>query len=369
VFTPALGMGGSYPIVVSIDEGDSTRVHVAFRTAGPDDLAPGLAISNGESRRGQLDTRDADVVDVYRFGVDRVGDASLRLRGSVGADLLLLNQKGTQLACDCAGVQSEDILKRLAPGTYFAAVRARPSDHGSYSLSLRMRDPTTTTIGLARSRDGMRLAVTAKVSSAAVSGRIVFELDRFDPLTQWRFVAAVTRSAGGSPLPVTIKPQLGGWRIRAEYQSSLSASRSASAWINFVVDSAQGAIPKAGPTCRPESDLGFVAAGMKVTCTVKGFTQSSPAEAPTPAAGVAALTKLVTGIPLLKDPFRTNLLADLSDASTAISDKKPDNASAKLGDFITQIQAAPLRAQLSSAQRSSLVDLATSIRSALASRH
>jgi hypothetical protein len=168
---------------------------------------------------------------------------------------------------------------------------------------------------------------------------------------------------------VTIKPQLGGWRIRAEYQGSLSASRSASAWINFVVDSAQGAVPKAGPTCRPESDLGFVAAGMKVTCTVKGFTQSSPAEAPTPAAGVAALTKLVTGIPLLKDPFRTNLLADLSDASTAISDKKPDNASAKLGDFITQIQAAPLRAQLSSAQRSSLVDLATSIRSALASRH
>lgn len=81
------------------------------------------------------------------------------------------------------------------------------------------------------------------------------------------------------------------------------------------------------------------------------------------------MTKLVSGIPLLKDPFRTNLLADLSDASTAISDKKPDNASAKLGDFSTQIQAAPLRAHLSSAQRSSLLDLATSIRSALASRH
>ena len=40
--------------------------------------------------------------------------------------------------------------------------------------------------------------------------------------------------------------------------------------INFVVDSAQGAVPKAAPTCRPASNLRFVAAGMKVTCTVKG---------------------------------------------------------------------------------------------------
>jgi hypothetical protein len=367
LFTPELGMGGSYPIVVSMDEGDSTRVHVALRAAGPDDLAPGLQLANGESHRGHLDTRGADVVDVYRFGVDKVGDASLVLRGRARADLLLLDQKGIQLACSCAGGPKEDIVKRLAPGTYFAAVRARPSERGDYALTLRLREPTTTTISLTRSPDGTKLAATAKVSSAADTGRIVFELDRFDPLTQWRFVAAVTRPAGSSPLPVTIRPQLGGWRIRAEYQGSLSASRSASAWVDFVVDTAHGVAPKSASTCGPRSNHAFAAAGMKVTCTAEGFARSSPGTAPAPAAALSSMTKLVSGIPLLKEPFRTNLLTDLADASTAVSNKKPDSASATLGDFITQLQAAPLRAQLTVEQLNRLLDLATSTRNQLAS--
>jgi hypothetical protein len=364
VFTPELGTGGRYPIVVSMDAGDSARVHVAFRTAGADDQAPGLPMSNGESRAGRLDTRDADVVDLYRFGVEKVGDASVGLRGGVRADLLLLNQKGTQLACACTGVQSEQIVKRLAPSTYLIAVRARPGERGSYSLSLRMRNPTTTTISLARSQDGTKIAVAGNASSAADSGRVVYELDRYDPLTQWRFFAAVERPAG-SRIPVTIKPQLGGWRIRAEYDGSLSASRSASSWINFVVDTMQGGARKAAPSCKPVSNAAFDVAGMKVTCTAKGFASNPGGKPPTPAAGLAALTKLVSGIALLRDPFRTTLLGDLSDASGALSDKKPDVASASVSDFITQVQAQALRAQLTSSQRGRLLDLATGIRSQL----
>jgi hypothetical protein len=368
VYTPDFGTGGTYPVVVSMDEGDSAHVHVALRLAGTDDLAPGVLLQNGVSSDGHLDPREADVVDVYRFSVERVGDASLRLRGNVRADLLLLNQKGIQLACACGGVQSDDIVKRLAPSTYLVAVRARPAERGSYSLSLRMRNPTATTISLARSGDGTKLALSANVSGAADFGRIVFELDRYDPLTQWRFVAAVTRAVGGSPLPVTIKPQLGAWRIRAEYQGTLSTSRSASAWINFIVDNASEGAPKAARTCGPASNLTFAAGAMSVTCTAKGFAGSTGGKGSTaPAAGFAELTKLVSGIALLKDPFRTNLLADLSDASAAVASKKPDIASAKLGDFIAQVQAAPLRAQLTSAQRSRLLDLATGIRSELAS--
>lgn len=368
VYTPNLGASGAYPLVVGIDEGESAHVHVALRAAGPDDLAPGMPLGNGESRRDQLDARDADVVDIYRFAVEKVGDASLRLRGSVPADLLLLNQKGVQLACSCAGTQSEDFVKRLAPSTYFVAVRGRPGEHGAYSLSLRLRSPTTTTISLTRSEDGTKLAVAANVSRAADSGRIVYELDRYDPLAQWRFVAAVTRSAGAPALPMTIKPQLGGWRIRAEYEGSLAASRSASAWVSFVVDAASRSLPKAARTCGPASSLTFAAAGMSVTCIAKAFGESGGAKgAATPAADLASLTKLVSGIALLKDPFRTNLLTDLSTATAAVTNKKTDDASAKLGDFISQVQAAPLRAQVTSAQRSRLLDLATSIRSELGS--
>ena len=67
------------------------------------------------------------------------------------------------------------------------------------------------------------------------------------------------------------------------------------------------------------------------------------------------------------NPEPTNLLTDLSAATAAVTNKKPDDASAKLGDFISQVQAAPLRAQITSSQRSRLLDLATSIRSELGS--
>jgi hypothetical protein len=139
--------------------------------------------------------------------------------------------------------------------------------------------------------------------------------------------------------------------------------------INFVVDTMQGGTKKAAPSCKPESDLVVDVAGMKVTCSSKGFSSSSGSRPPTPIAGLAALTKLVSSIALLKDPFRTNLLTDLADASDALSNKKPDVASASIGDFITQVQARPLGAQLTAAQRGRLLDLATIIRSQLAGDH
>jgi hypothetical protein len=165
-----------------------------------------------------------------------------------------------------------------------------------------------------------------------------------------------------------LTPQLGGWRVRAQYLGTLSSSPSVSAWINFLIDTnVAGGKAKTPRSCTSQSNLTFVAGNSAVTCTARAFSVASPAAATkTPAVQLAELEKLVTSIALLKDPFKTDLLADLDDANTAISDRKPENAIARLGDFIAQVQAAQLRAELTSDQRKQLLDNATQIRSVLA---
>jgi hypothetical protein len=49
-------------------------------------------------------------------------------------------------------------------------------------------------------------------------------------------------------------------------------------------------------------------------------------------------------------------LGELDEAIAAVGDKKPDDARAKLDDFIATVQSAPLQAQLTADQRDQLVD-------------
>ena len=132
VFTPGAGMTGSFPLLVSLPEGRAATVHVSFSRAQADDLAPGVVLSNGKLRRGHLNARSADVIDVYQYRMPVLGDATLMLRGHVRADLLLLDEQGKQLACACDGLRSATVVQRLTAGSYFAVVRGRPSETGNY---------------------------------------------------------------------------------------------------------------------------------------------------------------------------------------------------------------------------------------------
>jgi hypothetical protein len=373
VFTPGPGMSGSFPIVVSMPEGRAAKVHVALRTAEADDLAPGIELLDATVRHGRLAARDADVTDVYRFRVPKRGDATVALRGTAHADLVLIDAQGKQLACACDGLETASIVQRLPAGSYFAVVRARPGETGTYALSLRLREPTTTTVRLTPTAgDHALVAVAATVAPAVGGGRLVLELERFDPLTQWHFATSVTHRVAAGRTGFTFGPKLGGWRVRVRYGGTLTASPSISDWIEFTVDATAARASKTPVPrvvgCAPRTAATFTVGGLILRCLATGLgapqpTPTSPAKSP--AAQLRDLRAVVAAIVMLKDPFRSELLGDLDAAITAVGDRKADDARAKLDDFITTLQSPPLQAQLTADQRDQLIETAKRIEGAI----
>jgi hypothetical protein len=362
VYTPGPGAAGRFPLVVSVSEGRPARIHVAIRQAESDDLAPGTALGNATAHRGHLSAREADVVDVYHFAVPSLGDAWVAFQGSVHADLLLLDERGKQLACACDGLERTSIVQRLSAGSYLAIVRARPAEAGNYALSLRLREPTTATVKLtAASGAEPRLALVTRVEPGDVGGHLVLELERFDPLTDWHFVATVSHAVAAGGTTFTLTPKAGGWRVRARYSGTLSASPSVSDWIDFTVDA--GTAAGSATSCGPGAAGTFRVGGLVLSCVAGGLGTPSPSKPPatSPSAQLRDLEAVVEGIALLKDPFKSDLLGNLDAAIAALADKNTDEAHAQLDAFVTTVQQEPLQAQLTAAQRNRLVTTAKNI--------
>jgi hypothetical protein len=364
VYTLGPGMAGVFPLLVSLQEGQASMVNVAIRQAEADDLAPGVPLANASLRRGRLSARDADVVDTYRFQVPARADATLELRGAVHADLLLFDGRGKQLACACDGRTQSSIVEGLPAGGYLAVLRARPAETGAYALSLRLREPTSTGVHLTASGGGRpQLALVAKVRPAAVGGRLVLELDRFDPLSGWQFVATTSHTVARGGTVFSLRPMVGAWRVRARYGGTLTASTSVSDWIAFSADPAASGRPARNGSCAPGSTGAFTVGGVTLTCGGAGFgVKPAAPTTKTPAQQLRDLAAYVGGIVSLKDPFKSQLLGDINDAISALQDKNADEAGARLDDFVATVQAAPLRAQLTADQRNRLIDTATRIK-------
>jgi hypothetical protein len=380
VFTPGEGMTGTFPVLVSLPEGRAATVHVSFSRAQADDLAPGLTLANGELRRGRLDARSADVVDVYQYRMPVLGDASLTLRGHVRADLLVLDEKGKQLACACDGLRRATIAERLAPGSYFAVVRGRPGETGNYRLSLRLRNPTTTSVALTRRQGALpALSTLARISPGTTTGRIVFELERFDPLTKWHFVKAGKSTLNAGVAQSSILPRPGAWRVRARFSGTLSASPSVSDWINFLVHPAPTAAKSVtgvdgtkyrAPAimCAPKSELTFPLGKLTIACTPAGFADTASGgtapEQKSIADQLADLRTLVSGISMLKDPFRSELLDSLDGAREALAGGQAGQVRARLDDVLAELASVP-QAQLNPDRRTKISRAATRIKASL----
>jgi hypothetical protein len=134
----------------------------------------------------------ADVPDQlrhYRFEIERRSDLSVRLSTRAEIDMLLLTDGGRRLACGC----DKEFERRVRPGDYLVAVRARDGVDGSYALRRLARTIT-------RSRtlvNGRRSATIAQGGTAGLSlrvrpevdGRATLLIERFDPLAGWLFDA------------------------------------------------------------------------------------------------------------------------------------------------------------------------------------
>jgi len=364
VYTPRPGAAGVFPLLVSLPQGRASSVNVAIRQAEADDLAPGVPLENAAARRGRLSARDADVVDTYRFQVPARADATLGLRGTVHADMLLFDERGRQLACACDGLAHASIVERVPAGSYLVVVRARPAETGGYVLSLRLREPTGMAVRLTSSAGTpSQLALIANARPASVGGRLALELDRFDPLSGWQFVATTSHTVVHGGTVFTLRPALGAWRVRARFEGTLTASPSLSNWIAFTVGVAAGGRSAGGGSCAPGATGQFAIGGMIVKCGGAGFGAKPPVPTTkTPAEQLRDLSTFVSGIASLKDPFKTQLVGDLQDAISALQEHNPDEARARLDDFIATVQAAPLRAQLTADQRQRLIDTVSRIK-------
>jgi hypothetical protein len=366
VYTPGARATGTFPLVVRLAEGRATSVHVSVRAVRADDVAPGALLANGVPRRGRLSARSADVVDVYRFEAARRSDATLKLQSAaLHADLLLLDDAGDQVASAAYGHKSATLTRRLEAGRYYAVVRARPGQSGTYAISLRLRGPTVTGLRLTRGEDEHGLAAVAPVTPAVHGGRVVFELERLDPLTGWHFVRATRRPVVDGRAELAVPAIAGRWRLRAGYNRTVVSSSSTSDWIEFGVRASTAPVTGRGKAqvCTAGKEAAFTVGAATVTCTVR--LSEDGASAKTLTAAVEGLTARIDKIVTLKDPFRSELVDALDSAGYAVSRELFDEARESVAAFLAGLDAAPLRAQLTPSQLSDLRAAAAKVQAAL----
>jgi hypothetical protein len=247
LFTPGPDGGGVYSLVVHSGPGDPVdhayRVQVA--PAGPDDIAPGLKLENGQVASGSLFGRGIDAVDLYRFAVPREGELTtleLNERANVGFDLLVLDETGKRVASIKESRGRQELRLHLHAGRYYAALRSRNGNGGAYVLQVRVRDVTSTSIGANNAQftevpPNAAVPLTVHVTAVSHGGRVVVQIDHFDPLSGWQFATYVPGrvDASGTFTTAWLPPSVGHWRARARFLANPYSSFSESGYVHLHV--------------------------------------------------------------------------------------------------------------------------------------
>jgi hypothetical protein len=213
----------------------ASRVQLPYRLrVGPaerDDSAPGVALLDDRRLQGDLAGHELDALDLYRFTLARRSDLRVRLRTTHDFDVRLLTDGGRRLACGCGSTGSKELIRRLRPGRYFIAVRARDGEHGRYVLSRLARTITRSTMLVDGERSatvapGSAVALTLRVTPA-VDGRADMLVERYDPLAGWLFHARHRPRVSGTAATVSFRPPfVGRWRVTGEYAGTRTSSPS-----------------------------------------------------------------------------------------------------------------------------------------------
>jgi hypothetical protein len=240
VFTPP--SSGRYTLLVRAPRASRARLPYRLRAglAERDDSAPGIVLPDDRRVRGSLRGDELDALDLYRFTIARRSDLRLRLRTSRDFDLRLLSEGGRRIGCDCGSAGSKQLERRLRPGRYFVAIRARDGAHGGYVLSRLARTITRARMladGSRRARvaPGATVALTLRVTPA-VTGRATLVVERYDPLAGWLFVARHHPHVSGNGATVAFRPpSVGKWRVTGSFDGTRKASASQGGTARFTV--------------------------------------------------------------------------------------------------------------------------------------
>jgi hypothetical protein len=187
VFTPRGGQSGTYSLLAQVGyNGGPLKYRLTAGPTGIDDTTPGQLIANYAMVHDSLQGRGLDVVDLYRFDVERRSGLRLTVSSKAGFELRLLRDTGHLLY-----TTTREIRTSVPPGRYYLAVRAERGQSGKYTLTRLSRTITHTILHADRHRSAtvepgerVRLGVTVKPGA---SGPAKIVIERFDPLEGWQF--------------------------------------------------------------------------------------------------------------------------------------------------------------------------------------
>ena len=241
VYTPR--RSGTYTVLLRAPRGSREQLTYRLRAglAERDDSAPGAALPDDRRLRGALSGNELDALDLYRFTIARRADLRLRLRTSADFDLRLITETGRRLGCDCNHAGAKELIRRVRPGRYFVAVRARDGATGGYTLSRLARTITRArmTVGGARRRTlspGETALLQLRVTPP-VGGRATLVVERYDPIEGWLYFATYHPAVGAAGAGVAFRPPfVGRWRVTGEYDGTRTASPSRGGTARFDVD-------------------------------------------------------------------------------------------------------------------------------------
>jgi hypothetical protein len=213
------------------------RYRLGVGAAGRDDTAPGLVLADDRRTRGALRGSGLDALDLYRFSISRRSDLRLRLRTGAEFDLRLLSDGGRTLGCACRFGGDKELTRRLSPGRYFVAVRARDGASGRYVLSRLARVITRSDMRVddATVAPGQTVALTLRVTPP-VTGRASIVIERYDPLAGWLFHSRHRPRVSGDDATLPFRPpSVGRWRATGEYLGTRKTSPSKGGTARFRV--------------------------------------------------------------------------------------------------------------------------------------
>ena len=236
LFTP--DVSGRYSIRVQAPR--ASRARLAYKLhaglAKRDDTAPGHRAAQRRPRRRPAPRLRARLARPLPL-LDHASAATCACgsQTSHDFDVSLLSDGGNRLDRAADGLE-----RRIGPGRYFIAVRARNGDGGDYTLSRLARTITSSRMLADGARDttlpeGGSVALQLRVSEQ-VDGPATFTVERFDPLAGWLFDSHFgPRVRGGLAQVLFRPPTVGRWRVTGSFDGTRIASASEGGTAEFRV--------------------------------------------------------------------------------------------------------------------------------------
>jgi hypothetical protein len=238
LFTPGPHETGRYSFLIQPNSSARTPQHYRLQVAraGVDDTAPGRFIRNYQRVGGVLNANRIDVVDVYRFDVLQRSITDLSLSVPSGAEfaMVLVSPNGHRIRF---GGTDEDIHVRTPVGRYFVFLKAHRGAAGRYRLKRASKTITGTSLTPSPHTSNPGGIVNLRVGvTPAASGPVTVLIERFDPVSGWRFARRFERHLRGGSVTIAYKPPaVGGYRAVATFNGTRIASGSHSRVRHFRV--------------------------------------------------------------------------------------------------------------------------------------